>query len=241
MHARAGTIGGTTLAYLVQHGEKEPLPGDPGLTGTGREQATCTGRWLCDLGMRALFSSPMRRARETAEGIASVTGLEVRPDARLRERLNWDGSLPFDALLASWARTMRDRDWVPPDGESSRQAGARLREFLAGLAGTRGPVAVVTHGGITVDLLRNLLGDDGVPPPVLASSWASCSTGRGARHGLDRPARLTGEVRAQLPTVISTASTVLLDGQTYQGFGGFWPAVAATRTRTRGTGCSPGG
>ena len=98
-----------TLTYLVQHAEKEPLPGDPGLTRTGREQATCTGRWLRDLGVRALFSSPMRRARETAEGIASVTGLEVRPDVRLRERLNWEGSLPFDAFLALWARTMRDR------------------------------------------------------------------------------------------------------------------------------------
>jgi broad specificity phosphatase PhoE len=116
-------MGGMTLAFLVQHGEKEPLPGDPGLTGTGREQATCTGRWLCGLGMRALYSSPMRRARETAEGIASVTGLEVRADARLRERLNWDGSLPFDAFLALWARTMQDRDWAPPGGESSRQAG----------------------------------------------------------------------------------------------------------------------
>ena len=42
----------------------------------------------------------MRRARETAEGIASVTGLTVRYDARLRERLNWDGSLPFDAFMA---------------------------------------------------------------------------------------------------------------------------------------------
>jgi phosphohistidine phosphatase SixA len=59
---------GMTLASLVQHGEKQPLPGDPGLTGTGLEQATCTGRWLCDLGIRALFSSPMGRARETAEG-----------------------------------------------------------------------------------------------------------------------------------------------------------------------------
>jgi phosphohistidine phosphatase SixA len=50
-------MGGMTLAYLVQHAEKEPLPGDPGLTGTGREQATCIGRWLCGLGMRALFSA----------------------------------------------------------------------------------------------------------------------------------------------------------------------------------------
>ena len=68
------------------------------------------------LGISALYSSPVRRARETAEGIASVTGLEVRADARLRERLNWDGSLPFDAFLALWARTMRDRDWPPPAG-----------------------------------------------------------------------------------------------------------------------------
>jgi hypothetical protein len=28
-----------TLVYLVQHGKKEPVPGDPGLTGMGREQA----------------------------------------------------------------------------------------------------------------------------------------------------------------------------------------------------------
>ena len=28
-----------TVVYLVQHGEKEPAPGDPGLTATGREQA----------------------------------------------------------------------------------------------------------------------------------------------------------------------------------------------------------
>ncbi|MGH3120541.1 MAG: hypothetical protein ACRDPF_06240 [Streptosporangiaceae bacterium] len=35
-----------TLVYLVQHGEKEPVPGDPGLTGTGREQSARTGRWL---------------------------------------------------------------------------------------------------------------------------------------------------------------------------------------------------
>jgi hypothetical protein len=54
----------------------------------------------------------MRRARETAEGIASVTGLTVRYDARLRERLNWDGSMPFQAFGDLRAKTMRDRDWI---------------------------------------------------------------------------------------------------------------------------------
>ncbi len=168
-------MGSVTLVYLVQHGEKEPVPGDPGLTGTGQEQARQAGRRLRDLGIGVLYSSPMRRARETAEGVASVTGLTVEFDARLRERLNWDGSVPFDAFLDLWARTMRDRDRVPADGESSRQAGMRLEEFLSGLADTPGPVAAVTHGGVTVDLLRNRLGDDAVPSAVLATGIPPCA------------------------------------------------------------------
>ena len=63
-------MGSMTLDYLVQHGEKGPLPGDPGLTEAGRQQATRTGRWLLGMGVRALWTSPMRRARETAECIA---------------------------------------------------------------------------------------------------------------------------------------------------------------------------
>jgi len=70
---------------------------------------------------------------------------------------------------------MRDPDWIPADGESSRQAGMRLVEFLSGLADTPGPVAAVTHGGVTVDLLRNLLGDDAVPAAVLAAGIPPCA------------------------------------------------------------------
>ena len=156
-----------TVAYLVQHGEKQSLPGDPGLTALGRQQATRTGRWLREQRVQALCTSPLRRARETAACIAAVTGLTAQPDARLRERLNWDGSMPFDAFLALWARTSQDRDFAPGTEESSRQAGARLQAFLASLPGTPGPVAAVTHGGITTDLLCNLLGDDAVPPHLL--------------------------------------------------------------------------
>jgi broad specificity phosphatase PhoE len=73
----------------------------------------------------------MRRAQETAGCIASVTRLAVQSDVRLRERLNWDGSIPFDAFLALWARATHDRDLVPKGGQSSRQAAARLQAFLA--------------------------------------------------------------------------------------------------------------
>jgi broad specificity phosphatase PhoE len=163
------------MVYLVQHGEKEQLPGDPRLTQAGRQQATRAGQWLRGQGIGTLYSSPMRRAQETAECIASVTGLAVQTDARLRERLNWDGRQPYDAFLALWARTRDDRDFAPADEESSRQAGARLMAFLADLPGIPGPVVAVTHGGVTIDLLCNLLGDDALPPDLLAAGIPPCA------------------------------------------------------------------
>jgi broad specificity phosphatase PhoE len=164
-----------TVIYLIQHGDKQPGPGDPGLTGLGRMQATRTGRWLDGLGIGALWTSPMRRARETAECIAAVTRLSIQADARLRERLNWDGSTPWEAFADLWARTAEDRDLVPGGGQSARQAGARLQAFLAGLRGLPGPVAAVTHGGVTAELLRTLLGEDALPPGVLAAGIPPCA------------------------------------------------------------------
>jgi broad specificity phosphatase PhoE len=96
----------------------------------------------------------------------------VQADDRLRERLNWDGGMPFDAFLALWARSARDRDLVPEGGQSSRKAAARLQAFLAGLPG---PAAAVTHGGITIELLRDLAGDDALRPGVLESGIPPCA------------------------------------------------------------------
>jgi len=43
--------------YLVQHGDKERLPGDPGLTELGKRQAAVTARWLRGMGLQAVYSS----------------------------------------------------------------------------------------------------------------------------------------------------------------------------------------
>ena len=37
------------------------------------------------------------------------------------------------------------------------------------------PVAAVTHGGVTIELLRNLLGDDALPPGLLATGIPPCA------------------------------------------------------------------
>jgi broad specificity phosphatase PhoE len=164
-----------TRIYLVQHGDKLRVPGDPGLTELGMHQAAVTGRWLQERGLRALSSSPSRRAQETAASIASAAGLAVQLDARLRERLNWDGSQTFDAFLADWDRSTRDRDFVPRNGESSRSAAERMLAFLGGQVGRLGPVAAVSHGGVTMDLLRTVRRDDVLPPHLLNGGVPACA------------------------------------------------------------------
>jgi broad specificity phosphatase PhoE len=170
-----GSIGLVTLIYLVQHGDKERLAGDPGLTELGSDQAGATARWLQGEGLQALFSSPLRRARETAAAIAAATGLPVQLDSRLRERWNGDGTQTFDSFLADWDRSTQDRDFTLSNGESSRSAGVRMRAFVAGLLGRPGPVAAVSHGGVTTDLLRTLLGDEALPPRLLAEGIPPCA------------------------------------------------------------------
>jgi broad specificity phosphatase PhoE len=164
-----------TRIYVVQHGDKLRLAGDPGLTELGMRQAAITARWLQERGLRALYSSPSRRAQETAASIASATGLAVQLDARLQERLNWDGSQTFDSFLADWDRSTRDRDFVLGNGESSRSTAERMLAFLGGQIGRPGPVAAVSHGGATTDLLRTVLRDDVLPPRLLDEGVPACA------------------------------------------------------------------
>lgn len=167
---------------IVQHGEKERQPGDPGLTGSGREQAEITADWLVqNHNVSRVVSSPMRRAVETAAPLGAATGVEPTTDDRLRERMNWNDSAEMspDEFLAEWHQASSDRSLVPRSGDSSEAAAARflqaLREF-ADQADDADVVAVVAHGGVTVDSLRTLLGDDAVrrEQPELIPNGVPC-------------------------------------------------------------------
>jgi len=77
----------TCWMYLIRHGatannDARPvrLQGrrtDPGLSDQGRDQAERTVRFLSGHTIDAVYSSPLRRARETAEPIARAHGLAV--------------------------------------------------------------------------------------------------------------------------------------------------------------------
>ena len=97
---------------IVQHGDKERRPGDPGLTDLGRTQAAVTARRLaCGETPVAVWSSPMRRAQETAAAIADELGVVPAIDARLRERMNWDDSdaQSIGEFTKQWRATTADQ------------------------------------------------------------------------------------------------------------------------------------
>ncbi len=109
MFAGAGDSGGRTLVYLARHGqtllnESGVLRGlaNPPLDETGRDQAWRLGEALGPLRLWAVISSPLRRARQTAQPVAERAGLEVATEQCLVDRNygQWTG-VSRDAVAGS--------------------------------------------------------------------------------------------------------------------------------------------
>ena len=129
---------GATEIYLVRHADAVPesdatftiyddYEAHP-LSARGRAQAEALGERFADAGIAAVYASRIRRARETAEAIASVAGVEVREEADLREIEIGpvDASMTLASRLA-WLATvaMRDGSWNGIAGTSLRTSCAR--------------------------------------------------------------------------------------------------------------------
>ncbi|MBI2033471.1 MAG: histidine phosphatase family protein, partial [Candidatus Levybacteria bacterium] len=146
--------------YLIRHGQKETVMGDPSLSQVGRKQAEYTGKFFKDKKIERIYASPFKRTAETASIISKELNLDIAFDERLRERMNW-GSKENETLedfIKEWQKTDLDRDYQPHHGFSSRESGRRLESFLDEISKelTEGIVLAVTHGGIIGDLLRNV-------------------------------------------------------------------------------------
>ena len=76
---------------LIRHGLPERVvnedgtPADPPLSAKGRDQAERVARWLEGVSIDRLYSSPLLRARETAQPLATLRGLPVEIEPAVRE------------------------------------------------------------------------------------------------------------------------------------------------------------
>ncbi|HWL35311.1 MAG TPA: bifunctional RNase H/acid phosphatase [Frankiaceae bacterium] len=171
--------GTPTSLLLVRHGQTDLSVagrfsgiGDPPLTDVGVAQAKALAERAASLGgVTAVWTSPLKRAYDTAVAMADALGLEVRVEERLRECDfgAWEG-LTFaeiqdrdPGLLSEW---MGDADVAAPEGESFAAVTRRVRQardaVLAAHPGER--VVVVSHVTPIKVLLRLALD---APPSVL--------------------------------------------------------------------------
>jgi 2,3-bisphosphoglycerate-dependent phosphoglycerate mutase len=149
-----------TTILLARHGETDwnrdnrfQGHADPPLNPAGREQAQALAAALAAEPLAAVYTSPLRRAAQTAEIIAKRHALRAKPLEGLRE-----------VDVGSWQGLMRDdverrypeqfRRWLGygegwEDGESYEEMGRRVVAGLLALAAAHegDRLLAVTHGG----------------------------------------------------------------------------------------------
>ena len=157
----------TTRFLLIRHGSHGRLGrvlcgrmGGVSLSDEGRAEAGALARALKRQGgLEAIYSSPLLRARETAEPVGQMLGLPVGIESDLDE-LDfgaWSGRA-FDELADDplWDYWNRQRDHArPPGGETMLESQVRMVRCLERLCGRHpdADVAVVTHA----DMIKTAL------------------------------------------------------------------------------------
>lgn len=156
-----------TTIILIRHGEtawnREHLfrgLKDIPLNDSGREQARKTAEVLRPLPVKAVYSSPLARALETAGTIARVKGLTpiVEPPFNDLSFGSWEGRLVEEVARESPAEFKKWREsphlWKAPGGDSLHQVKERAWLRLKELAGRHeGETMVIVSHRVVLKLL----------------------------------------------------------------------------------------
>jgi broad specificity phosphatase PhoE len=152
---------------LVRHAlpvrrENTDGPADPELSEAGHEQARRFATYMAEESVDAIYTSPLKRAMQTAEPLAGLTGLTPSIVAGVAE---WDQHsneyIPVEELKATndprW-REMVDGGWNVE--EDRTEFHNRVLDALEGVIGSNpGRKVIVTcHGGVINEYLAHILG-----------------------------------------------------------------------------------
>jgi len=163
-----------TELILVRHGETEwnvaevfRGQADIDLSETGRKQAGLLATYLSTAAIEAIYSSPLKRARQTAEAIAKPHKLEVSVESDLID-LNfgkWQGlsheevKEKYGDLYATWL--IHPEQVRMPGGETLDDVRKRVTRFRDKVIEKhRGTIVIVGHRVVNKVMLCALLGLD---------------------------------------------------------------------------------
>ncbi len=137
--------------YLVRHGETAwSLSGrhtgrtDIPLTGKGEQEARTLAGRLYGVSFNHVFTSPLQRARRSAELAALNRPAEIDPDLAEWDYGDYDG-LRTDEIRTEWPDWNIFKDGCP-QGESPTQVSLRADRVIARLRKLEGDIAVFSHG-----------------------------------------------------------------------------------------------
>jgi probable phosphoglycerate mutase len=176
------------LLLLIRHGENEfvktgKLPGHlPGihLNERGQKQARALGEALKDIPLKAIYSSPLERAIETAEPVATSHQLEIVQEPGLRDANvgKWEGkSLKVLRLTNAWKVVQHSPSRFQfPEGESFMDLQTRIVNALENIVKKHNKpkdiIAVVFHADPIKLAVAHFLG-----LPLDHFQRLSCDTG----------------------------------------------------------------
>jgi broad specificity phosphatase PhoE len=179
-------VEGRVSFYLLRHGESEGnreavMQGrNPSrLTARGLEQAREAGRWFRARAIDCVLSSPLERARATAQAVAEAAGVQAVETAEALTEIdigiftNMSLSEARERHPALHARFLQE-SWEGVDGAERiadlyRRALSAWDLLLARAAGGKRSILAVTHSGFLQWLLRATLGLESWMPLFNAS------------------------------------------------------------------------
>ena len=139
------------------------------LTRLGIAQSLGLAEYLRRWSLSTILSSPVLRARETAEIISRALGIPFMPSPALREfdcglmegRGDDEAWAAHQAVTRAWDED-RDHDrHIPPDGESFNDMRARFLPLITDLTSGRekqtGDILLISHGGMLHQMLPLIL------------------------------------------------------------------------------------
>jgi probable phosphoglycerate mutase len=153
---------------LIRHGLPERIenddgtPANPPLSPSGRDQAERVARWLEGVAIDAIYASPLERARQTAEPLARLRGIDVEIRDGVREYdADAEVYVPLEDLKAqdydAWKRLVSGGYAPEVDFLAFHHTViAAVEDIIASNPGRR--VAVFCHGGVVNAWAAHVLG-----------------------------------------------------------------------------------
>ena len=172
--------------FLIRHGQKmedDKNHESLGLTEKGFEQADLLGRRLSKYDIKKIYSSNMKRAVQTSEGLNKYLGVEIITKPELREihmgdcdTYGWNYLEENYPLFIEEFRKHNSDLRYPPNGECGDDVWQRVKEVIHEMLETDYEnVAVVTHGGVIRSLICGLLNIDQSRRFYLGNPPENCS------------------------------------------------------------------